>query len=231
MLVIVRVSVQTEFKSGPTIHYTSENQNKFWDYVIDNQPNWENDGVQILYLTHRHMKNDVSLIIRTRTSEDLSKYLLEKLSPIDYIEGFWIINLFEPRFFLPPEKGAKQLSRFTLNISANPMYYKSIYQTISQLLPNNDFMISYIAYTFHKFKSDIIVSIVCEGLSTLNEIVNKYIKTIEGINNIEITRITKTQRLASIEEWRSFAGSLYIPSEGLIIDEQSTFEEDVISGC
>jgi hypothetical protein len=92
-------------------------------------------------------------------------------------------------------------------------------------------MISYIAYTFHKFKSDIIVSIVCEGLSTLNEIVNKYIKTIEGINNIEITRITKTQRLASIEEWRSFAGSLYIPSEGLIIDEQSTFEEDVISGC
>jgi hypothetical protein len=150
---------------------------------------------------------------------------------LDYVQGFWIINLLEPRFFIPPEKTYQELSRFTLNISAEPKQNKNIYQKLSQLLPNKDFMISYIAYTFHNFKNDIIVSILCTGRSNLDNIVETNIKNLEGIKDIEITRITKTKRLASVEEWRSFAGSLYVPSEGMMIENRSVLEEDIMSGC
>jgi hypothetical protein len=177
------------------------------------------------------MKNDISLIIKSKNQLCLSKYLIDKLAPIDYIRGFWVLNLFEPRFMVATDKAYKNLSRFTLNIYSDPNNYKKVYNKISEMLPNKDFMISYIAYTFNKFKSDIIVSILCSGSSTLNEIVEKYIKTLEGVEDIEITRITKTKRLTSIDEWRSLAGSVYKQSNGMIIEEQGTLEEDIMSGC
>jgi len=92
-------------------------------------------------------------------------------------------------------------------------------------------MISYIAYTFNRFKSDIIVSILCTGSSILNNIVNKYIKSIDGVQDIEITRITNTYRMATLDEWRNFAGTKYIPEKGLIVEEDSSVEEEMISGC
>jgi hypothetical protein len=182
-------------------------------------------------MTHRHAKNDISLFIRIKDQDKLAKYLLEKLARIPSISGFWIINLFEPRFFIPVNDFPKNLTRFTLNITTDPGNYESIYQKISSMLPNGNFMVSYIAYTFHKFKSDIIVSILCTGSSTLNDIVDKYIRKIEGVLDIEITRISKTMKLVSIEELRSLGGAVYEPPDGFKIEEHSNLEEDMMSGC
>jgi hypothetical protein len=230
-LVIVRVGIQTEVKINNAVHFQTDNFDKFWNYILVNQPSWKIDGVTILYMTQRYAKNDISLFIKAKDQDTLAKYLLERLAKIQSIGGFWIINLFEPRFFLSTNNSSESLTRFTLNITTDPSQNENIYQQISHMLPNKDFMISYIAYTFHKFKSDIIVSILCTGSSTLNGIVDKYIRNLDGIFDIEITRISRTLKLVTSEELREVGGVVFEPSEGLIIEELSSHEEDMMSGC
>jgi hypothetical protein len=234
MLFLVRINVivRKEFdKGGKGVVHMAGNIDKLWDYIIRNYKRWRKNDINIMYLTHRSMENDISMFIDVSNPDELSKFLIKKIGPRDEVEGFWVFNFLEPKFFQIPSGIPHNLSRFTVTITAEPQKYANIYKTLTHYLPTKQVIPAYVAYTFHGFKSDLIMSILSDGQTTVNSFVEKYIKSLDGVNRTQITRISKTQRLVTSKEWIERAGSHFVPLKGKKIDDFKALEEDWIAGC
>jgi hypothetical protein len=177
------------------------------------------------------MQEDISLFIDAKDSDKLADFLVKKIGPREEIKGLWVFNLLKPKFFQYPSGIPHNLARFTVTINAEPQKLEDIYDTLSHYLPTKQVIPAYLAYTFHGFKSDIILSILSDGQTTVNTFVDRYVKSLDGVIKTKIVRISKTQRVVSTKEWITRAGSHFIPLKGKTIEDFVALEDDWIAGC
>jgi hypothetical protein len=209
----------------------ADNIDKLWAYIMDNHKKWRRSGIYVLYITHRSMQEDISLFIDAKDQDKLASFLIKKIGPREEVKGFWVFNLLMSKFFQIPSGVPHNLSRFTVTITAEPQHHEEIYETLSNYLPTKQVILAYMAFTFHGFRSDIILSILSDGQTRVNEFVDRYVKTLDGVLKTQIVRISKTQRLISAKEWVERAGSHFVPLKGKKIEDFEVLEDDWIAGC
>ena len=234
MLFLVRINVlvrQKTARNGRGVVHMAGNIDVLWDFIMENHKKWRRSGIHVLYVTHRSMHEDISMFVDVKEQDKLAEFLVKKIAPMSEVKGFWVFNLMQSRFFQIPSGIPHMLTRFTITITAKPQYYKELYNTLANYLPTQQIIPAYVAYTFHGFKSDIIMSVLADGQTTVNEFVNKYIVKLDGVTRTEITRISKTERLVSAKEWVERAGSHFIPLKGKKIENFEKLEDDWIAGC
>jgi hypothetical protein len=231
MLAIVRVRVWLKEKgTGGVAAYKPENLQKLWDYVITNRQDWENTSCQMVYITHRDMREDISLFINGKDMDSISGYVLKHVAPLKYIRSLKFISLMNPRFFPIPKGTFRHSSRYTIAVSCEPSYVTKTFDTLSSYKANESIVPNYIAYTLRGEGGDIFVSYSCKGDSTMKGFVDRYVVPIEGVTGVRTTRISKTKRLVSPQEW-TYLFEQFVPEVGVEIEEIEDFEDDQISAC
>jgi hypothetical protein len=60
--------------------------------------------------------------------------------------------------------------------------------------------------------------------------VERYVVPLEGVTGVRTTRISKTKRLVSTQEW-TYLFEQFVPDVGIKVEEIEDYEDDQISAC
>jgi len=227
---LVRIHVPLnvyDAKTGVARHAES----RIWDYILENHNRWRTKAVKLLYMTHRHLQEDTSLIVKAKDPDALAEFLMRHIAQIKDVRGIWVLNMAGMRFFMLPKTRPGDFSRFTVTIDAIPKHMGEIYERISALEPGRDIMVTYIAHTFQSFKSSIMVSVLARSRNHVEIFVKDYICPLEGVLDTEVTYISKTMRLVSLEEWQRSVGKFVVGPGKERIRDIDAEDESLMAGC
>jgi len=230
MFALVRIHVPLSVinqKTGTEVRVTDH----VWDSIVRNHRSWTTGDVRPLYLTHRYMQEDTSMIVDAKDPDALTDFLMRHIAPIDNVRGIWVINLSRMKFLDFPAEMAHGFSRFTVTIDAKPKYLDRIFESILLLRPGRDIAVNYIAYTFASYHASTMLSVLARSHNHLSAFVDAHINPLDGVVNTETTLISKTMRLVSPEDWRRYVDShLAVPGAEPIPDIDVE-DESLITGC
>ena len=230
MFALVRMQVPLvvqDRKTGVSKHVTSD----VWDYVMKNHQSWRTKRVRPLFLTHRDMQEDTSLIVKAQDPDSLADFIEQHITGIPNLRGVWILNMAKIRIFRLPKDRPRDLRRFTVTIDALPRCMNGIYERVSRLKPSDEIVITYIAQTFQSFQASIIVSVLAKSRNHIDAFVKGYISPLEGVEDTEITYISKTQRLVSPEEWHKVVGSCVVAPGRDRIKKLGADDDSLFAAC
>ena len=202
-----------------------------WNHIAENHHDWHLEGVKLLYMTHRHLQDDTSLIVDTKNPDLLADFLIRYIAPIEHVRGMRVINLAMMRFFKPPEEHPHHFSRFTVTIDVAPKFMSELYERISTLRPSKDIFINYVSNTFQSYDASILISVLARSRDQVNAFVEEYIRSQEGVIETTITLISKTMRLVSPEEWLDSVGPFSYTPSGEPIRDLDARDDSLIAGC
>lgn len=230
MFALVRMHVPLivqDRKTGVSRQVTSQ----AWDYVVKNHQKWRTKHVRPLFLTHRDMQEDTSLIVKARDPDSLADFVERHIAGIPNLRGIWILNMAKIRIFRLPKDRPRDLRRFTVTVDALPRCVNSIYERISRLKPSDEIVITYIAQTYQSFHASIIISVLARSRNHIDAFVKGYISSLEGVEDAEITYISKTQRLVSSEEWLKDVGSCVVAPGRERIRKLGADDDSLFAAC
>ncbi|UCG70679.1 MAG: hypothetical protein JSV09_06595 [Thermoplasmata archaeon] len=184
-----------------------------WNHIIENYRAWETEDVIPLYLTHRGIYNDISLIVHSKSADSFADYILKNLKNLDSVKDVWIFDLIKPELFSPPKNISQNLKRFTMALKTHPKEMKSIYLKISKVKPPSNIIITYITFTFHKH-NDILISLLAEDRLSVEEFARDYIEGLRGVVSTEVVPIIKSKNLATADEWKKRCGQYFKLRDG-----------------
>jgi hypothetical protein len=179
-------------------------RNFLWDYILDNYQGWKDIKVKLLYMTQQAEEEETSLIVDIQDTNAFGDFVTKYIAPIKHVKGIWLFDLINPTFFPIPEGTPRDIQRFMVTITADPQEYANIYKTISEYQPTENVVVTYIAFIFQSYGKDILISIVAKDYDSLEEFSNTFIKSINGVQDVSVMDISKTQKLVSREEWREY---------------------------
>jgi hypothetical protein len=215
----------------PIRRVSTQVYDKVWDRMVEQHKSWRTDDVKPIYMTHRHLQEDTSLIVDAKNPDALADFLLNHIAPIENVQGIWVINLAKMKFFKTPQEHHSDLSRFTVTVDAEPKHLDRIYETVSALKPGRDIIINYIAHTFQSPTASIMVSVLARSRNHVEAFVNDYIRSQDGVADAEITFISRTMRLASPKEWKESLGPYFVAPGGDPIKNIDVDDDSLIAGC
>ena len=108
---------------------------------------------------------------------------------------------------------------------------EKVYETISSLKPGRDIIINYIAHTFQSFNASVMMSVLARSQNHMDAFFNGYIRPLEGVVNADVTRISKTMRAVSPEEWRRSLSRYFVAPVGESIKDIEAEDDSLIAGC
>lgn len=230
MFVLVRIHVPTTVHDKRT-GVTATSIDRVWDHVVEEHKKWNTNDVRILYLTHRHLQEDTSLIIDAKNLDALADFLLTHIATMRNVRGIWVLPMTRMKLFEIPKGTADAFNRFTITVNAVPEHLDRIYENISSLKPGRDVVVNYIALTFQSFSAPLILCVLARSRNHVEYFVDHYIKPIEGVSDTETTYISKWMRLVSPEEWQGHVGHFIAPAGLEPIEDIEAEDDNLLSGC
>jgi len=162
-------------------------------------------NVRLLYLTKRSKHNSISLFMHVDNIDVMGDFISTKISKIQDVDGVWVFNMINPKFFPIPKGTTPNLTRYTLTIRAYPKHLQDIYETLCNYKPRVDFVVTYVANTFHLFGDSVMMSFLAKDDEAVKEFVDNEVKTLSGVLQTNTFIIEKTHRLIPREEWQNYA--------------------------
>lgn len=202
-----------------------------WDRVVKEHAKWRSRRVKPLFLTHRDLQEDTSLIVKASDPDALADFLATHISSIPNLRGIWVLNMANIRVFRLPEDRPRALRRFTVTIDALPKHVRDIYEHISSLGPSDEIIITYIAQTFQSFHASIMVSVLAKSRNHMETFVRDYIKPLQGVEDTEITYISKTLRLVSAEQWLKEVGPRLVSPGRTLVKKLDADDDSLFAAC
>ncbi len=232
MLAVVRVKIRLKETTGKgVVALQTANMDKVWRRVIRNHKKWDGDGARAVYLTHRSLREDVSLILDAKNADSIGNYISKHVAPMKEVAGIRIITFMNPRFFVPSKGTPRGMKRFTIAVSVKPNHLDEVYEYLSNFSPNKGLAPAYLAYTFNGLGRDISFSVFCRGGTTLKKFVDTYLNTHEGILDTKTTYISQSKRLVPREEWKKVIKRMMVKMGDFEMEEFEDFDEDWMASC
>jgi len=203
MLAIVRVKMEN-------------GSNVLWDYLLENRKALEkkfNDCVQVMYLTKRARFKDTNIFLHAENPDCFGDFVAKVIAPIQGVNGLWLFNLYNMRFFRYKEKLDEDRIRYIVTIRGYPAKFEEIYHNLTKLKQNSGTTPVYLAYTFHLFGDSILFSFLAENDITAKKYVADNIKILPGVLNTNVNAIKKQERIVSPEIWKLYVKSNFLPKE------------------
>ncbi len=220
MMQIARLSIANEEKDGKK---KEEAVNETWRYILENYRSWKSNDVTPLYLTHRGIYNDISLVVSVKSADSFADYLLNNLKPLENLSDVWMFNLIKPELFAPPENISQNLKRYSIALKVHPKEATSIYEKLSQIEPTSEVIITYITYTYHKH-NDLLISVLAGNRHSVEDFTRDYIEGIKGIVSSEVIPLIRSKNLATAEEWQENCGVYFKIREGTQGEDRDIYE-------
>jgi DNA-binding Lrp family transcriptional regulator len=232
MLAIVRVRIRLKEKTERgLVALQTGNINKVWRRIVRNRKKWQENDARIVFLTHRSLQEDISLIFDAKNLDAIGDYVYEHVAPMKEVANIKIIPLINPRFFKPPKDTPRGMKRFTISIDVDPHRLDQVYNYLSNFKPTKGIVPVYLASTLTGFGRDLIFSVLCRGETTAKNFVRDYINSYKGITDSKTTHISQTKRLVTSDEWKKVIKRMTVKTGDFEIEDYEDFDEDWISSC
>lgn len=232
MLAIVRVKIRLkETSSRGVVSLQTANIDKVWRRIVRNHKKWGGNGARAVYLTHRSLQEDVSLVLDAENLDVVGNYISKHVAPMKEVEGIRVIPLVNPRFFIPVKGTPRDMKRFTVSVTADPNRLDEVYEFLSNFKPNKGFSPAYLAHVFRGFGRDIWYSVFCRGETTVKKFVDTYLNPHAGILGTKITYMSQSKRLVPREEWKKVLKPMMVKMGDFEVEEFEDFDEDWMASC
>lgn len=232
MLAIVRVKIRLrETSSRGVVSLQTANIDKFWRRVVRSHKKWDGNGARAVYLTHRSLQEDISLVLDAKNLDAVGNYISKHVAPMKEVEGIGVIPLVNTRFFIPVKGTPRDMKRFTVSVTADPNRLDEVYEFLSNFKPNKGFSPAYLAYVFRGFGRDIWYSVFCRGETTVKKFADTYLNPHAGILSTKITYMSQSKRLVPREEWKKVLKPMMVKMGDFEVEEFEDFDEDWMASC
>ena len=191
--------------------YPKGNQNKVWDYVLNNfDPNWS-DSVVPIQMSQHIGDNVVGILFNVDNLDQMVNFLTYQIGECDEIIDTKTLIFMKPVFLPLPKDRTIRLRRFTIPLQVHPKYYDEVYNKLVDFEYPKDIFPIYITYTLGE--SDILVSLVAKDIETAHNFVSHTISPLEGVDSYTVTEFGRSKRLITKEKWRTLQRALlHIPT-------------------
>ncbi|UCG68432.1 MAG: hypothetical protein JSV09_11535 [Thermoplasmata archaeon] len=187
-----------------------EHPEQVWKYLIKNLKGKETKKVKPLYISQLHGKNYIGVIFDVEKIDYIVKFVVQQIGACEDIIDTQTLTLMKPVFLPSPKERPDCLYRYTIHVKVEPRYYHDVYNELLNHRFKTNIFPTYIAYSLGDF--DIVISMLAEGIDSVEAFVNETLGKIKGVTESTIYPIEKSEHLASGETWRRLQRSLlHIP--------------------
>jgi len=159
-------------------------------------------GIDVLYLARCFTHSDISLMIDLADPEILPEFITQEILKM---EGAWdiqTIHLLNPHFFkLPPNMNYKTYGHFTITLDVRSDRTDEVFKEIRNLAASDEAAISFLAYSFHSYDNDIILSLLAPDIQSAGKFVDDKIRTVNGVIDTFLWQISKWKFVISEKDW------------------------------
>ncbi|MCK4444274.1 MAG: hypothetical protein KAW09_07005, partial [Thermoplasmata archaeon] len=136
MLAIVRTKIKLkETTSRGVVSLQTANMDRVWRRIVRSHKKWNGKNARIVYITHRSLQEDVSVILDAKNMDIVADFVLKRLASMKEVAGIRIIALMLPRFFRVPKGMTSKMKRFTTTITVDPNELENVYEHLSGFIP------------------------------------------------------------------------------------------------
>jgi hypothetical protein len=191
--------------------YPKGNQNKVWDYIIENFDQSVMETVTPIQMSEHIGDNVIGILFNVQNLDDMVNFLTYRIGACDEIVDTKTLMFMKPVFLPLPKDRTKRLRRFTIPIQIHPKYYNEVYDKLIDFKYPADIFPIYITYTLGE--CDILISMVGKDIEAIHNFISQPESPLVGVDSYLITEFGRSTRLVSKEQWRTLQRSmLYIPS-------------------
>lgn len=188
--------------------HSDKSPGTIWDCIMEHHEEMNarlGEDVKLLYATRRAKYEDVSLFMHVNDIDIMGDFISQEISKIDCVDGVWIFNLINPRFFPVPEGTLPNLPRFTLTAHVYPMHLQLVYNVLCATEATPELAVMYVANTFHVQGESIMVSVLAKDKKIVKDFKSKKIESLPGVLRTRTYDIMSTHRLLPRDEWERYA--------------------------
>jgi DNA-binding Lrp family transcriptional regulator len=161
------------------------------------------DQIKILYLSRCYTHSDISLMVDAKDPDALPAFITEVLLPMDGVWDIQMIPLLTPNFFeIPNFIRNKKYEHFTVTLDIKSKKTESVFKYIEKIAATEKIAITFLAYTFYSYESDVILTLLSPDIHHAGQFVKEKLRPIEGVIDTLLWQIEKYKSLLTNEEWK-----------------------------
>lgn len=207
--------------------YPKGDQDKIWDYVMDNFDKSVLETVTPIQMTEHVGDNVVGILFNVENIDNMVNFLTYRIGECEEILDTKTMIFMKPVFLPLPKDRTQRLRRFTIPLQVQPKYYDDIYEKLIDYKYLHGIFPIYVTYILGE--CDILISMVAKDIETIHEFVSHTISPMDGVDSYLITEFGRSKRLISQEQWRTMQRSmLHIPTWAAgELDEKYLYDYDL----
>ncbi len=189
------------------------------------------DKIEILYLTRCYTHSDISLMIDAKDPEALPPFITDNILKMDGVWDIQMIPLLNPNFFEIPKYIKKgKYKHFTVTLDVKSDKTVSVFKYLQKIAATPEVAITFLAYTFYSFESDIILTLLSPDMEHAGKFVKNKLRTIDGVTDSLLWQIETWKTLITDNEWRNYINN-YLKLDKLDIALEQWEIDGYICGC
>jgi DNA-binding Lrp family transcriptional regulator len=187
--------------------------------------------IQILYLTKCYTHSDISFMVDVKDPEVLPTFITKVILPLDGVWDIKIIPLLNPNFFQIPEVFTKRdFNHFTVMLDVKPTQTEDVYNYIRKIAATEDYAITFLAYTFSSYESDIIFTLLSPDVAHAGKFIKEKVRTIDGVIDSLLWEIENWESLITDDEWVDYI-NLFLDKNKMELDLERWEMDGFVVGC
>ncbi len=187
--------------------------------------------IQVLYLTKCYTHSDISFMVDVKDPEILPTFITKVILPLDGVWDIQIIPLLNPNFFqIPEEFTQKDFNHFTVMLDVKPTKTENIFKYIRKIAATEDYAITFLAYTFSNYESDIIFTLLSPDVAHAGKFIKEKVRTIDGVIDSLLWEIESWESLISEDEWVNYI-NLFLEKNKMELDLERWEMDGFVCGC
>ncbi len=187
--------------------------------------------IQVLYLTKCYTHSDISFMVDVKDPEVLPTFITKVILPLDGVWDIKIIPLLNPNFFQIPESFTKRdFNHFTVMLDVKPTQTEEVYKYIRKVAATEDIAITFLAYTFSSYESDIIFTLLSPDVAHAGKFIKEKVRTIDGVIDSLLWEIENWESLIADDEWIDYI-NFFLEKNRTEIDLERWEMDGYVCGC
>jgi DNA-binding Lrp family transcriptional regulator len=187
--------------------------------------------IEILYLSRCYTHSDISLMVDVRDPETLPEFITEVILPLDGVWDIQMIPLLTPNFFeVPKFIKNKKYKHFTITLDVRSDKTKSVFKKLQKIAATDEVAITFLAYTFYSYESDIILTLLSPDMSSAGKFVKKKLRTIDGVIDTLLWQMETWKSIITENDWKEYVNN-YLKKDEIDMALEKWKMDDYICCC
>ena len=180
--------------------FAKKSLDALWNDIETHLPKFESENLKPLYASQQEAKDYITVIFEARNFEVLKDVLTNNLPTLVDVRKTRTIPMLEPTYFLLPKDHPKDLERYLISLTINPLETLSVRSKVSGLKFPENIYLTYL--TLSLGDDDLLLSVLADSREAVQNFARTSLGEMKGVESYKISNQLKTKRLTSLTAWK-----------------------------